>query len=191
VYLPYFSGPNMGRTVAVVVRASTETAAAVPLIRQAVLGLDPDMPVFNVRTIDEFLAQRRWQFLIFGGMFAVFAAIALLLAAVGLYAVMAYSVTQRTQEIGVRMVLGARPGEVIWLFLRRSFVLVAVGLTIGMAGAFGVGQLLRSILVQSTGRDVLVLLSIALLMITVAVVACIWPARRATRLNPVAALRYE
>jgi predicted permease len=190
VYLPYFSA-NMGRSVAVVVRTSTETSAAVPLIRQAVLGLDPDMPVFNVRTIDELLAQRRWQFLIFGGMFAVFAAIALLLAAVGLYAVMAYSVTQRTREIGVRMVLGARPGEVIWLFLRRSFVLVAVGLTIGMAGAFGVGQLLRSILVQSTGRDVLVLLSIALLMITVAVAACVWPARRATRLNPVAALRYE
>jgi putative ABC transport system permease protein len=191
VYLPYFSGPNMGRGVAVIVRTSGETAAAVPLIRQAVLELDPDMPVANIRTIGELLAQRRWQFLVFGGMFAVFAGIALLLAAVGLYAVMAYSVTQRTQEIGVRMVLGARPGEVIWLFLRRSFVLVAVGLTIGMAGAFGVGQLLRSILVQSSGRDALVLASIALLMITVAVVACIWPARRATRLNPVVALRYE
>jgi len=144
-----------------------------------------------VRTMDELLAQRRWQYRIFGGMFAVFAAIALLLAAVGLYAVMAYSVTQRTQEIGVRMVLGAPPREVVWLFLRRAFVLVAIGLTIGMSGAFGVGRLLQSLLVQSTGRDVPVLLSISLLMIVVAVTACVWPARRATRLNPVAALRYE
>jgi ABC-type antimicrobial peptide transport system permease subunit len=191
VYVPYFSGPNMGRTLAVIVRASGGTAAAGPLIRQAVLELDADIPVFNVRTMDELLAQRRWQYRVFGGMFAVFAAIALLLAAVGLYAVMAYSVTQRTQEIGVRMVLGAPPGDVVWLFLRRAFVLVAIGLTVGMSGAFGVGRLLQSILVQSTGRDVPVLLSISLLMIVVAVTACVWPARRATRLNPVAALRYE
>ena len=191
VYVPYFSGPNLGRTVAVIVRTSAATAAAVPLIRQAVLALDADIPVFNVRTMEELLAQRRWQYRVFGGMFAVFAAIALLLAAVGLYAVMAYSVTQRTQEIGVRMVLGAAPGEVVWLFLRRAFVLVAVGLTIGMAGAFGVGRLLQSILVQSSGRDALVLLSIALIMTAIAITACVWPARRATRLNPVVALRYE
>jgi len=175
----------------VIVRTSGGTAAAVPLIRQAVLALDADIPVFNVRTMDELLAQRRWQYRVFGGMFAIFAAIALLLAAVGLYAVMAYSVTQRTQEIGVRMVLGAPPGDVVWLFLRRAVVLVAVGLTIGMAGAFGVGRLLQSLLVQSTGRDVPVLASIAVLMIIVPVTACVWPARRATRLNPVAALRYE
>jgi len=191
VYVPYFSGANQGRNVAVIVRTPGGMTAAVPLIRQAVLELDADIPVFNVRTMDELLAQRRWQYRIFGGMFAVFAAIALLLAAVGLYAVMAYSVTQRTQEIGVRMVLGAPPREVVWLFLRRAFVLVAIGLTIGMSGAFGVGRLLQSLLVQSTGRDVPVLLSISLLMIVVAVTACVWPARRATRLNPVAALRYE
>ena len=191
VYVPYFTGPNLGRTVAVIVRTSGATAAAVPLIRQAVLSLDADIPVFNVRTMDELLAQRRWQYRVFGGMFATFAAIALLLAAVGLYAVMAYSVTQRTQEIGVRMVLGAPPRDVVWLFLRRALILVAAGLLIGMAGAFGVGRLLQSILVQSTGRDVPVLLSIAVLMIAVAVTACVWPARRATRLNPVAALRYE
>ena len=94
VYVPYFTGPNVGRGVAVIVRTSGETAAAVPLIRQAVLALDADIPVFNVRTMDELLAQRRWQYRVFGGMFAIFAAIALLLAAVGLYA-MAYSVTQR------------------------------------------------------------------------------------------------
>jgi predicted permease len=191
VYVPYFMGPNMGRTIAVIVRTSGETAAVVPLIRQAVLSLDGDIPVFNVRTMDELMARGRWQYQVFGGMFAVFAVIALLLAAVGLYAVMAYSVTQRTQEIGVRMVLGAPPGDVVWLFLRRALVLVAVGLLIGMSGAFGVNRLLQSILVQSSGRDLPVLVFIALLMIAVSVAACVWPARRATRLNPVAALRYE
>jgi putative ABC transport system permease protein len=137
------------------------------------------------------LAQRRWQYRVFGGMFAVFAGIALLLAAVGLYAVMAYSVTQRTQEIGVRMVLGAPPRDVVWLFLRRAVILVAIGVVIGMSGAFGVGRLLQSILVQSTGRDLEVLLSIAAVMLLVAVTASVWPARRATQLNPVTALRYE
>jgi ABC-type antimicrobial peptide transport system permease subunit len=80
---------------------------------------------------------------------------------------------------------------VVWLFLRRALVLVAVGLLIGMSGAFGVNRLLQSILVQSSGRDLPVLVFIALLMIAVSVTACVWPARRATRLNPVAALRYE
>jgi putative ABC transport system permease protein len=124
-------------------------------------------------------------------MFAVFAAIALSLAAVGLYAVTAYSVTQRTQEIGVRMALGAQPSHVIWLFLRRAFVLVALGLMMGLAGAFGVGQLLQSVLIQTSTRDVVTLVSIAGLMAVVAVAACFWPARRATRLDPLAALRYE
>jgi predicted permease len=191
VYVPYFAGPDLGRNVSLVARTSGGTAAAVPLIRQAVLELDPDIPVFNVRTMEEQLAQRRWQYRVFGGMFAVFAGIALLLAAVGLYAVMAYSVTQRTQEIGVRMVLGAPPRDVVWLFLRRAVILVAIGVVIGMSGAFGVGRLLQSILVQSTGRDLEVLLSIAAVMLLVAVTASVWPARRATQLNPVTALRYE
>jgi ABC-type antimicrobial peptide transport system permease subunit len=88
-------------------------------------------------------------------------------------------------------VLGAPPRDVVWLFLRRAVVLVTIGVVIGMSGAFGVGRLLQSILVQSTGRDVEVLLSIAALMLLVAITASLWPARRATQLNPVTALRYE
>ena len=153
--------------------------------------LDSDIPVFNIRTMDEVLARNRFPYRVFGSMFTAFAFIALMLAAMGLYAVMAYSVTQRTQEIGVRMVLGAQPSEVVWLFLRRAFVLVGVGLTIGIAGAFGVGQILQTVLVRTSARDGLVLSSIAVLMIVVAVTACVWPARRATRLDPMAALRYE
>ena len=99
------------------------------------------------------LAQARWPFRIFGTMFAIFALIALALSAVGLYAVTAYAVSQRTQEIGVRMALGAQGNQVAWLFLRRSFIQLAIGLTLGVAGAFGVGQLFSStqLLVQNSG----------------------------------------
>ena len=106
------------------------------------LAVDPDQALFNPRTMDELLAQQRWLLRVFSTMFAAFAIIALVLAAVGLYAVTAYAVTQHTRDIGVRMVLGAQPRQVIWLFLRRAFFQLAIGLSIGLAAAFGVGQLL-------------------------------------------------
>src|SRR4029077_13375925 len=124
-------------------------------------------------------------------MFAIFAGIALVLSAVGLYAVTAYSVTQRTVEIGVRMPLGAQPEDVLWLVLRRSFLQLAVGFPIGIAGAFGFGRLLQSVLIQTSTRDPITIASIAMLMVVVSLAACIWPASRATRLDPVHALRYE
>jgi len=124
-------------------------------------------------------------------MFGVFAVIALMLSAVGLYAVTAYSVSQRTQEIGVRMALGAQSGQVLWLVMRRALVQLAIGLPIGMAGAVAVGRLLQSVLAQTNGRDPATIGAIALLMGVVSVAACFWPARRATRLDPVAALRND
>jgi putative ABC transport system permease protein len=124
-------------------------------------------------------------------MFAIFAGIALVLSAVGLYAVTAYSVTQRTAEIGVRMALGAQPRQVMWLVLRRAFLQLAIGLPIGLAGALGVGRLMQTLLVQTSTRDPLTILLIAALTVIVSVAACLWPARRATQLDPVAALRYE
>jgi putative ABC transport system permease protein len=124
-------------------------------------------------------------------MFTAFAFIALALSAVGLYAVTAYSVSQRTQEIGVRMALGAQATQVWWLVLRGTLVQLVIGLTIGVAGGFGVGKLLSSILIQSNARDAVTLSSIAALLVVVSIVACLWPARKATRLDPVSALRYE
>jgi len=191
VYVPYLASPSLGSSLALIIRINSDREAITPAVRQAVSELDADLPVFNIRTMDEVLARNRFPYRVFGGMFVAFAFIALMLAAVGLFAVTAYSVTQRTQEIGVRMVLGAQPFEVVWLFLRRAFALVGVGLAIGIAGAFGVGQILQTVLVRTSTRDGLVLISIALLMAVVAVTACVWPARRATRLDPVAALRYE
>jgi len=121
----------------------------------------------------------------------VFAGIALLIAAVGLYGVISYTVTQRTQEIGIRMALGAQPKQVQWLFVRRGLIQLAIGLAIGLAGAFGTGRLLQSVLVRTSASDPPTLITIVAILIAVGLAACFFPARRATRLNPVVALRYE
>ena len=126
-------------------------------------------------------------------MFAFFAFIALTLHCVGLYAVTAYSVTQRAPEIGVRMALGAQSKQVTWLFMRRSCIHLAIGLSIGIAGAFGVGQIFKAgnLLVQNSAQDPITIVSIALLLAVVALVASILPAHRATKLDPLLALRRD
>ena len=153
--------------------------------------MDPDVPVTNIRTMDEILVQSRWPQRVFGTMFLAFAVIAIVLAAVGLYSVTAYSVAQRTQEIGIRMALGAEGKQVRWLILRRGIIQVAVGLTLGLAAALGTGRLLQGMLVGTGPADVLTLVTISVVLVIVAVMACFWPARRATRLDPVKALRYQ
>ena len=175
------------------VRSQGDPNAMSPILREEVRAIDADLPLFGIRTMDQELAQARWPFRIFGTMFAIFAFIALALSAVGLYAVTAYSVTQRTQEIGVRMALGAQGNQVAWLFLKRSFIQLAIGLTLGVAGAYGVGRLFQStdLLVQTTAGDPLIIGGIAVLLAVVAVGASVWPARRATLLDPLIALRRD
>mgnify|MGYP003578979561 FL=1 len=174
-----------------IARTRSAAAGAGQELREAMRAVDPDQALFNLRTLDEAMGQQRFMYRVFGTMFTVFAGIALILAAVGLYAVTAYAVTQHTREIGVRVVLGAAPGQVIALFLRRGAVQLGIGLVIGVAGAFGVGRLLQALLVQTSPRDPLTLISIVALLTIVAAVACIVPARRATRLDPLQALRHE
>jgi putative ABC transport system permease protein len=189
VYLPYRADPQ--RFVSLLVRGTGDPARITTLVREEMRAIEPDLPLFRIQTMDQMLAQQRWPLRTFGSMFALFAVIALVLSAVGLYAVTAYSVTQRTAEIGVRMALGAQPKQVMWLVMRRSLIQLAIGVPLGIAGAFGVGVLLKSLLVQTSSRDPLTIGVIALLMILVSLAACFWPARRATRLDPVSALRYE
>ncbi len=190
-YLPFRADPRGFMTL--LARSEGDPAAVTALVREELRAVDPDLPLFNIRTMDQSLAQQRWPFRIFGTMFGIFAAIALTLSAVGLYAVTAYSVTQRTQEIGVRTALGAASGDVMWLFLRRAFFHLAIGLTIGIAGALGVGKIFESadLLVQTSSGDPLIIASIATLLAVVALAACLWPARRATALDPLVALRRE
>jgi putative ABC transport system permease protein len=188
-YLPFRADPQRG--VMLIVRVPGDPARVTALIREEMRALEPDLPLVAIQTMGQLLAQQRWTFRVFGSMFAIFAGIALVLSAVGLYAVTAYSVTQRTAEIGVRMALGAQSAQVMWLVVRRALLQLAMGLPLGIAGAFGVGKLLQSLLVQTSGRDPLTFASIAAVMVVVSLAACFWPARQATRLDPVNALRYE
>jgi predicted permease len=191
VYITHAQNALMAMSANLIVRARSNPVAVTSLLRQEISAMDPDVPVTNIRTMDEILARNRWPQRVFGTMFLVFAVIAIVLAAVGLYSVTAYSVAQRTQEIGIRMALGAEMEQVRWLILRRGMIQVAVGLTLGLAAALGTGRLLRGMLVGTGPADVLTLVSISLVLVIVAAMACFWPARRATRLDPVKALRYQ
>jgi predicted permease len=190
-YLPFRMDPRGFMNL--IVRSAGDPNAMTPILREEVRAIDADLPLFNIRTLDVRLAQARWPFRVFGTMFAVFAFIALVLSAVGLYAVTAYAVSQRTQEIGVRMALGAQGNEVAWLFLRRSFIQLAIGLTIGVAGAFGVGTLFQQtqLLIQNKAGDPITIGGIVIVLAAVASLACFLPAKRATKLDPLIALRRD
>lgn len=188
-YLSYRLEPPAG--TAILIRSLGDPGTLTSAVRAAVQATDPDQPVFDVQTMEQALAQNRWPYRVFGSMFTIFAIIALVLASVGIYAVTAYSVTQRTQEIGVRMALGAQGSQVSWLILRQGLVQLAIGLTIGTAGALAAGPVLQTLLVQIKPRDPVTLIGIAVVFTAVTICACLIPARRATRLDPLTALRVE
>ncbi len=189
VYVPYRQDPPGGLTL--LVRSRLDPGSVMTAVRREVQSLDRDQPVFTVQTVDEMLAQLMWPYRVFGSLFALFAVIALVMSAVGLYAVMAYSVTQRTAEIGIRMALGAATRQVSWLILKRGLFQVFLGLTIGLLGAFGVSRVMRTLLVEVTPTDPLTFGFITTILTVVAVAACLIPARRATRVDPLVALRTE
>ena len=176
----------------VMVRSALPPSSMMDAVRRAVSRVDPDQPIYNLRTHDQLLQQANWPYRVFGTLFAIFALIGLLLSAVGLYAVVAYSVTQRTQEIGVRMALGARGPQVTWMVLKRGLLQLALGLAIGLVGGyFAVKALPSQILVQTTATDPATFAAISIILSLVAIAACIVPARRAMRVDPLVALRTE
>ncbi len=187
-YVPMRADPRPFATL--LVRGPAPEGLAT-LVRQEVQALDPELAVSGIISLRVLEGQSRWAHRVFGLMFAVFAGIALAVSAVGLYATTAYSVRQRTQEIGVRMALGAQRGDVVWLFVRHALLPLGAGLVAGLGGALVIGRLLQSFLMQTSAADPATLVSIAILLVAVALAACFWPARRATRLDPVTALRYE
>ena len=189
VYLPYRTHTQLGHML--IVRSRADTGTLSQTLRDDMRALDPDLPLSNVMTMESRLAQTRWPFRIFGSMFAIFAFIALVLSAVGLYAVTAYSVSQRTEEIGIRMALGAQPRDVWWLVARQAALQLGIGMVVGMAGAAAVGRLLESLLVQIGPADPVTLVSIAGVLAIVAVLAFSWPSVRAARLHPSRALRRQ
>src|SRR5580765_1406522 len=190
-YIPHRQNTSMARAANVLARMRVAPAQATRTLYDAMKGVDPDQAMTAPLTMDDALAQNRWLLRVFTTMFMVFAVIALVVAAVGLYAVTAYAVTQHTREIGVRLALGAQPGPVIWLFLKRSLVQLAIGVIVGVAAAVALGRVLQSFLVQTSAHDPLTLVSIGVLLTVVAIAACLGPARRATRLDPLIALRHD
>jgi putative ABC transport system permease protein len=181
--------PIQGFTI--LVRSHTARAPLVEELRHALRELDPDIPIFNIVTMDEAIAQRSWPWRVFGGLFLTFAVIALVMSSVGIYAITAYGVHQRTQEIGVRIALGANQKNVLWLVLRQGLLRIAVGLAIGLLAAWGMSRVLVSLLFQVTPTDPVTFISISLLLVLTTIIACVVPAWRAKGLDPAIALRQE
>jgi putative ABC transport system permease protein len=191
VYVPLAQAPSANGAGVLLVRASGDPVLLAPAIRAAVRGLDPGLAVFGVEPLEETVSrsvsERRFTMLLLG----LFAALALVLAAVGIHGVLSYAVAQRTREIGVRVALGARPWRVVQLVLMEGLVLSAAGLAIGLAGALALTRLLASLLYGTTPTDPATFIGVMAFLIVVALAASYIPARHATRVDPVVALRTE
>jgi putative ABC transport system permease protein len=188
-YIPYRQ--ESPGAASVLLRSRLTPATIMAAVRHEVQQLDADQPVHSVQTVAQVLAGDRWWQRTWGTMFGTIAAIALMLSAVGLYAVMAYSVAQRTQEIGVRMAVGAARNQVVWLVLRRGVSQVAVGLLVGTMGSIALANVMPGGLAGISAFDPFALVIVAALLTMVCLIACIVPARKATRVDPVVALRAE
>jgi putative ABC transport system permease protein len=189
VYVPFYQDP--WSFLAFVVRTKVDPANAASAIESAIHSVDPDQPVYNIRTMRDVeaasLSPQRLQIALIG----LFAALALVLACMGIYGVMSYSVAQRSNEIGVRMAMGAQTGNVLRLVLGEGLKLATLGAGIGLVGAFFASRLLSRMLFGVTPGDPATFFLVAAVLIVVAIVACYIPARRATRVDPLVALRYE
>ncbi len=180
----------LGGNLNFVVRSSNDSAME-GSIRNAVRELDPSLPVYNMSSMNEVVSKSMVQPRFLALLLATFSGIALFLAAIGIYGVMAYLVTQRTQEIGVRMALGARPLHVLRLIFGQSLGMLLIGVVVGLAGAFALTRLMRTLLFEVTATDPVTYVSVIGLLIFVALLACYIPARRAAKVDPLIALRYE
>ncbi|MFN8570791.1 MAG: ABC transporter permease [Gemmatimonadaceae bacterium] len=173
------------------IRTSGNPTAIVPALRSAVSAMDPALPLADVRTMDEWLGTALLPARLTGSVLGIFGILGLLLAAVGMYGVMAYSVAQRTREIGIRMAIGAAEGQVLGLVMRQGMTLVGVGAVIGLAGALGASRLVRGLLIGGQAVDPLTFVGVPLVLIAVSALAIWVPARRAGSVNPVTAIKAE
>ena len=188
-YVPQTQTPFDQMTV--VVKTTNDPRSVVTAVTKEVGALDRDLPVFGVKTMDEYLAASVAAPRFNTTLLSIFAAVALALTIVGLYGVMSYAVAQRTNEIGIRMALGAQTRDVMRLVVKQGVKLVALGLALGLVGSFALMRLLTALLFGVTKHDPLTFAAVSVLLAAVALLACYIPARRATRIDPLAALRYE
>jgi len=193
MYFPYqqISDENSARMMSMVIRTTVEPATLANAVRKQVWSVDADQPITELATMEEKLAAvmtvRRFNLLVLGA----FAALALALAALGIYGVMAYHTAQRTHEIGVRMALGARPRDALMLALGQGIKLTLAGVALGLAVAYALTRLMRSLLFEVGAQDPVTFVGVAFLLGAVALVACYLPARRSAKVDPMIALRCE
>jgi putative ABC transport system permease protein len=188
-YVPSAQAPLQDMTV--LVRTTSDPNSIVPALRRVVLSIDPNQPISNISTLErvvsDSIARPRLNMLLMG----LFGAVAMLLAAVGIYGLLSYTVTQRTQEMGIRMALGAQVSDVLKLVLRQGMTLALIGEAVGLLGAFALTRVIQGLLFGVTPTDATIFISVVGVLSTIALFACYLPARRAAKVDPLIALRYE
>jgi putative ABC transport system permease protein len=180
-----------GNSMFVVVRTATDPVSMTATLRKEVQSLDKELPVFDVKPMEQRITESAGSRRLVMFLLGIFAIVALLLASVGIYGVMAYAVTQRTHEIGIRMALGARRGDILRLVIRQGMLLVLLGVTLGLLVSFAVTRFMAGMLFGVTANDPATLTGVSLLLAVIAFIACLIPARKATKVDPMVALRYE
>jgi putative ABC transport system permease protein len=189
LYYPYSQYPVSN--VYYVVRTRGEPEALGHAVRDVINQTDRSAAIVFLRSMSHLIDDTLWQRRLWGVMFAVFAALALVLAAIGIYGVLSYSVSLRTRDLGIRLALGARPADVLRLVIKEGMLLSVVGVLLGMAAALALARLVRSLLFGTAGHDPPTFVAVGLVLLGVSLLACYIPARRAARLEPVDALRHE
>jgi putative ABC transport system permease protein len=189
MYLPYQQSPWMAMTI--VVRSNSAPQPLISAVREKIKEIDPDLPLAGIAPMEKLVSDSVGQPRLLTGLVGAFAAFALLLAAVGIYGVMAYSVSHRMHEMGIRLALGAAPRDILRLVVGQGMRLVLTGLLIGFLASLWLTKLLGTLLFSTSTKDPLTFAAVSLILVCVALAACYLPARRATRVDPMIALRYE
>ncbi|MCU1273165.1 MAG: hypothetical protein JWO48_596, partial [Bryobacterales bacterium] len=188
----YWAHPQLGYSgMTIIARTAGEPMSLAPAAQRVIQSIDPDQPVSDVRTMESWIGNSVARARFGTVLLALFGVVALMLAAIGIYGVISYSVTQRTHEIGIRMALGAKPGDVLRMVIKQGMAVSVLGIALGIVGAFAATRVLASMLYEVAPTDPLTFVSIPLLLSLVALLASYIPARRATKVDPMEALRYE
>jgi predicted permease len=190
-YLPYLQNPGSWRETTFQIRVAGDPKRIIPAVREAAQMVEPRLPIYNVKTLAEHVDASIVQERLIGALTGLFGLLALALAAIGLYGLMAFSVAQRTHEIGIRMALGARAGDVLKMIIRQGMVLVALGAAAGLVAAFNLTHLVSNQLFGVRPNDPYTFAGVAMMLAIAALAACLVPARRAAKVDPLTALRHE